>query len=83
MTTHLLTLCIQDIIMVKDDINHSSGDKGTDPVFVYNYLSSEDCSNIIGQGQCLFNNRLFLVQSSNSLLPLFDTDKSTSTFTNM
>lgn len=64
----------------KDDINHSSGDKGTDPVFVYNYLSSEDCSNIIGQGQCLFNNRLFLVQSSNSLLPLFDTDKSTSTF---
>lgn len=62
----------------KNDINHSSGDKGTDPAFVYNFTSSELCS---GDGvNCVIVAKPYLTISSNSLLPLFDTDKSTSTF---
>jgi hypothetical protein len=62
----------------KNDINHSSGDKGRNPAFVYKYISSEVCN---GDGMiCIIVPKPYLTISSNSLLPLFDTDKNTSTF---
>lgn len=61
------------------DINHSSGDKGTDPYFVYTYKSGEICD-VLGGMICVINAKNFVTLTSNSLLPLFDTDKNTSTF---
>ncbi|MET3537267.1 RHS repeat domain-containing protein [Chryseobacterium limigenitum] len=61
-----------------DDINHSSGDKGVEPYFINTFHSSEVCE---GSGMiCVLLSRNFITLASNSLLPLFDTDKSTSTF---
>ena len=62
----------------KNDINHSSGDKGIEPYFINTYNSSEVCN---GDGMiCVMVSRPFITLSSNSLLPLFDTNKNTSTF---
>jgi YD repeat-containing protein len=64
----------------KDDVNHSSGDKGVEPYFVSTYNSSEACSGGENTPSCVFIPRQFITLASNSLLPLFDTDKNTSTF---
>ncbi len=61
-----------------NDRNHSSGDKGVNPVFVDSYNSIEICH---GDGMlCVTVSRPYIKVASNSLLPLFDTDKNTSTF---
>jgi len=60
----------------KDDINHSSGDKGKKPYFTSQYKSSEVC---FPDGfLCKTSTRYYIIESSSSLLSLFDTDKGTS-----
>ncbi|MDQ1097685.1 MULTISPECIES: hypothetical protein [Chryseobacterium] len=63
-----------------NDKDHSSGDKGTDPYFVYTYSSSESCQGGENTSACSIITKQIITLTSNSLLPLYDTDKNTSTF---
>ena len=58
----------------KDDINHSSGDKGKTPYYVDLSMTRRTCS--VGQGQlglCWYIDNNFLTISSSSIISLFDT----------
>ncbi|MNQ24818.1 hypothetical protein D3C85_380230 [compost metagenome] len=61
----------------KDDINHSSGDKGKTPYYVDLSMTRRICS--VGQGQlglCWYIDNNFLTISSSSIISLFDTGSS-------
>ena len=61
----------------KDDINHSSGDKGKTPFYVDISMQRRMCS--VGEGQlglCQYVDNTFLTISSSSVISLFDTGSS-------
>jgi hypothetical protein len=62
---------------VKEDINHSSGDKGKTPYYVDLSMTRRVCA--VGQGQlglCWYVDNNFLTISSSSIISLFDTGSS-------
>lgn len=60
----------------KDDINHSSGEKGKTPFYIDISMTRTMCTSSDGLGLCLYNDTNFLTVSSSSIISLFDTGNS-------
>ncbi|RUT69453.1 hypothetical protein D0817_16595 [Flavobacterium cupreum] len=60
----------------KDDINHSSGDKGNNAFYTDIFKQRRMCSGGGGLGICQFVDNTFLTISSSSIISLFDTGSS-------